>query len=164
MDMDPDQAALLQRAAACVAAVLRDESEGLQLLLDDFESPSQGADAFFLFADACVTATATVTQQPAASLVDGLVSDVSEEALLRRGADMVRALVSDDPDGRSEAADGFTDASQAMNSAFVVAVAAVRQLGERTGRGPDHWATTFAVNAARLGTNGDDPAQPPDSG
>lgn len=153
MDMDSAQAALLQRAAACVAAALRDETGGLQLLLDDFDTPSEGADAFFLFADACVTATGTVTEDSLTALVDNLVADVSDEALLRQGADMVRALVTDDPDGRAGAAEAFDDAGQALNAAFVVAVAAVQQLAARTDRDAEQWAATFAVNAARLGDN-----------
>lgn len=158
--MDAFHAQQMQRAAACVSAQLRDEPAELDVLLDDFDNPSQAADAFFLFADACVTAVATLTRRGADEVAQSLTDTVgragaTDPRLLAMGARLVRALVDDSRGGRDAAAAEFVDAGEALNAGFTVAIVAVRNLGDQTGRDPQDWASTFAVNAARIGADSD---------
>lgn len=154
MTMDPAHAGLLQRAAACVSAMLREAPDEFELLMDDFTDASQAADAFFLFADAAVTATAAMGQREVSDVINGLAAPVDDETLLRLGADMLRAQTRDDSEERAEAAEAFSDASEALRASMTIAIAGVTALAEATGRPATEWASTFAVNAARLGDVG----------
>jgi hypothetical protein len=151
MTMDPMHAGLLQRAAACVSAMLRDAPDEFELLMEDFEDASQAADAFFLFADASVTATATMGERDVGEVIDGLAAPVDDATLLRMGADMLRAQTRDDAAERAEAVEAFADAAEALRAGMTIAVAGVTALAQATGRPATEWASTFAVNAARLG-------------
>ena len=151
MTMDPVHAGLLQRAAACVSAMLRDAPDEFELLMEDFTDASQAADAFFLFADAAVTATAAMGERDVGDVIDGLAAPVDDVTLLRLGADMLRAQTRDDSEQRAEAVDAFSDASEALRAGMTIAIAGVQALAEVTGRPATDWASTFAVNAARLG-------------
>lgn len=153
--MDAFHALQMQRAAACVSAELRQERDECAILLEDFETPSQAADAFFLFADACVTAVAELTKRHADEVAQSLTDTggravAADPRLLAMGARLVRALVEDSKTGRDAAAGEFLDAGEALNAGFSVAMVAVRHLGEQTAREPQEWASTFAVNAARI--------------
>lgn len=153
--MEPLHAQQLQRAAACVSARLRDAPEELDLLLDDFESPSQAADAFFLFADACVSAVSALSERRVTDVVGDLAhtdaaTDASDPRLLSLGTRLVRAQVDDDQAERDAAVSEFADAAEAANAGFTIAFVAVHHLAEQTGRDPAGWASTFAVNAARI--------------
>jgi hypothetical protein len=151
MTMDPFHAGLLQRAAACMSTILRDAPAELELLMEDFSSANEAADAFFLFADACVTATGAMATREADEIIDGLAAPLAEVDLLRLGADMVRAQTHDDREERAEAAAAFADSGEALRAGMTIAIAAVQALADATGRSPTDWASTFAVNAARLG-------------
>lgn len=156
--MDAFHASQMQLAAACISAQLRDESAELELLLDDFETPSQAADAFFLFADACVTAVATLRDRPADDVARALTDTggravAGDPRLLAMGARLVRALVKDNAAERDAAAAEFLDAAEALSAGFSVAMVAVRHLGDQTSRDAGEWASTFAVNAARIGAD-----------
>ena len=158
--MEAFHARQMQRAAACISAQLREAPDELHVLLDDFENPSQAADAFFLFADACVTAVATLTNQEADEVAQSLTdtggrAGAADPRLLAMGARLVRALAEDSEPDRDAAAAEFVDAGEALNAGFSVAVVAVRNLGEQTSRDPQEWASTFAVNAARIRTEAD---------
>lgn len=151
MTMDPMHAGLLQRAAACVSAMLRDAPDEFELLMEDFTEASQAADAFFLFADAAVTAAAAMGQQDVGDVIDRLAAPVDDATLLRLGADMLRAQTRDDSEQRAEAVEAFSDAAEALRAGMTIAIAAVQALADATGRPATEWASTFAVNAARLG-------------
>lgn len=151
MTLDPLHAGLLQRAAACVSAMLRDAPDEFELLMDDFSQASEAADAFFLFADAAVTATAAMGEREVGEVIDQLAAPVDDETLLRLGAAMLRAQTSDDSEERVEAGAAFSDAAEALRASMTIAIAAVQALADATGRPATEWASTFAVNAARLG-------------
>jgi len=163
--MDAFHAQQMQRAAACVSAQLRDEPAELDVLLTDFDNPSQAADAFFLFADACVTAVSTLTSRNADDVARALTdtggrAGAEDPRLLAMGARLVRALVDDSKEQRDAAAAEFLDAGEALNAGFTVALVAVRHLGEQTERDPQDWASTFAINAARIGADAEADAEP----
>ena len=151
MTMNPYHAGLLQRSAACVSAMLRDAPDEFELLVADFSSPSEAADAFFLFADAAVTATGTMIERDIEEIIDDLTSPLEDVALLRLGADMIRAQTRDDTEERTQAIGAFADDTEALRAGMTVAIAAVKALADATGRPAEEWASTFAVNAARLG-------------
>ena len=150
--MTPEEAALVQQACAIAAAYLRDDAEGYTILTDDLvPDVSQWADASFLTAIVVGTMLSQLLRTDlngALRQIELTTADVIPGIGVNWDAAIDIAMARSTGDPALSELSARMDVPTAIQSAFSLAIAGVRQLSDLMGTPPEEMLAILATGAA----------------
>ncbi len=148
--MTPEQARLVQMAAAYLALAFRGDAEGANTLFEELRAEPRLPDAFLLASLVASDSWGTVTGRPPDEAFDHLhpPAPLHSELVKRQAVLKLARAVRDGDDAGIASASSELDQAQALVSALDLAMATIDLLEAASGKPAQEWCELWAGGAA----------------